>query len=259
MSEEKTVANPLVSVVIPAYNCERYIEESVRSALRQTLEDLEIIIIDDSSTDDTYEILLRLAAGDNRVRILQNEKNLGVADTRNRAFDEARGQYIAFLDGDDIWLPNKLEMQLALMEEVNCDFCCTSYSFINENGQAIGKPYLVSRAISLEKLIGENMIGCSTVLCKAEILKQYRMRSEYAHEDYALWLELLRDGYLADGINEPLMKYRVLKGSRSKNKIRSAVNRWKIYSNLLNMGFLKSCKAFLHYVISGIMKHKSLN
>jgi len=246
---------PLVSVIIPAYNCEKYIGDSVRSALNQTVTDLEVIVIDDVSSDETPAILSSLAAQDDRVHIFRNEERLGAADTRNRGFALAQGRYIALLDGDDLWLPDKLEKQLDLMKQTDCDICYTTYSLINENGQTLGKPYLVPAEVSLKHLIRENIIGCSTALCKAELLKNHPMRSDYAHEDYVLWLELLQAGYKACGVTEPLAQYRVLQESRSGNKRKAAGNRWRVYRDFLKMGLPQASLAFFSYAVQGMLKY----
>jgi len=246
---------PLVSVIIPAYNCKKYIGESVQSALTQTVSDLEVIVIDDASTDGTSDCLASLAVQDRRIRLFRNEGNLGVANTRNRGFTLSQGRYIALLDGDDLWLPDKLEKQLALMKQTDCDFSYTAYSFIDETGQAFGKPYSVLVSVSFQQLIRENIIGCSTVVCKAGLLKQYNMRPEYAHEDYVLWLELLRDGYKACGVPQPLARYRVMQSSRSGDKKRAARDRWRVYRKFLKMGFPQALLAFLSYAANGIRKY----
>jgi len=247
--------SPLVSVIVPAYNCEKYIGDSVRSALDQTLINLEVIAIDDASSDGTPDVLSSLADQDDRIRIFRNGERLDAANTRNRGFELARGRYIALLDGDDLWLPDKLEKQLALMEQSNCDFCYTAYTFINENGQIFGKPYLVPAQVSLKRLVRENVIGCSTTLCKEELLKKHPMRPDYAHEDYVLWLELLQSGYKACGVTESLVLYRVQQESRSGNKKRAAKSRWHVYRDFLKMSLPQASLAFLSYAAHGILKY----
>jgi len=251
------MSNPLVSVIIPAHNCEQFIRGSIQSALNQTVTNLEVLVIDDASTDNSYAILSQIATQDSRVLLYQNTTNMGVANTRNRGIDLAQGQYVAFLDADDLWKPQKLEKQLVLMESTGCDFCYTAYSFIDGNGVAFGKPYWVPAFVTFKQLIQENIIGCSTAICKAKLLKQYKMHPEYAHEDYVLWLELLQNGYTGCGVQETLMQYRVLKNSRSGDKKKAAVNRWRIYRNFLKMDLRAASIAFLSYAIRGIRKYYS--
>lgn len=250
------MAEPLVSVVIPAYNCERFIRQAVQSCQAQTVQELEIIIIDDASTDGTGAVLADLAGQDERIRLLRNDTNMGVAQTRNRGFTEARGTFTAFLDGDDLWLPEKLEKQLLLMRETGCALCYTGYTLIGADGRAVGRPYQVPASVTLPKLVSENVIGCSSVLCRTELLKQHPMRPEYAHEDYVLWLELLRAGQTARGVQQPLMQYRVLSGSRSVNKVRAAQNRWRIYRQFLGLPLPKAAAAFGRYAVRGFHKHR---
>lgn len=246
---------PLFSVIIPAYQCGSLIDEAVQSVLCQSEEDFEVIIIDDCSLDNTWKKIQELADQDTRIRIYQNQKNLGVANTRNRGLDLAKGTYVAFLDGDDRWRPDKLEKQRRRMEKTACDVCYTSYSFIDSDGRQIRRPYLVPESFSREEFLKENYIGCSTAVIRAESLGKIRMRSEYTHEDYVFWLELLKNGAHFYGITEPLTEYRILKDSRSSNKYKAACGRWKIYRNFLGFGLMKSFWYQVHYILRGLRKH----
>lgn len=245
----------MVSVIIPAYNCGRYLEEAVCSALAQTYEELEILVIDDCSTDDTIAIASKIANLDTRIKTIRNDHNLGVAATRNRGIKESAGEYIAFLDGDDAWQPDKLERQLSWLEETQADLCYTAYSFMDEDGLPIRHSYPVPEETSFEVLLRENVIGLSTVLIRRSAIGGVRMRGEFAHEDYVFWLELLGCGIKAVGINEPLTRYRISASSRSGNKRKAAKNRWLIYRKFLKMGRLRSGITFLQYGIRGIKKH----
>lgn len=245
----------MISVVIPAYNAEKTLVESVHTAQHQTVTDLEILLVDDCSQDGTAAVAHTLAQGDPRIRVLRNPRNLGVAASRNNAIKQAAGDYIAFLDADDLWLPDKLEQQLDLMQRAALDLCYTGYSFIDENGVQMRSPYNVPDSVDLQTMLRENVIGCSTAVFRREAIGKIRMRPEYAHEDYVFWLELLNAGCRAGGINRPLMQYRVSPQGRSGNKPKAALGRWQIYRQFLQMGRLRSAWWFTQYSFRGIRKH----
>lgn len=244
---------PLVSVIMPAYNASQYIEEAITSVLKQTYENLELIVIDDCSTDVTYELSRKFTMIDSRVKVFKNGSNSGVATTRNRGLKIAQGEYIAFLDSDDIWKTNKIEKQLRLAKNYTPCIVYSSYELFDVNGNR--KPYMVPEKTDFASMLKENVIGCSTVLISKEIAKKYSFVKDFYHEDYVYWLNVLREGYSAVGTNEIMVEYRVLEESRSGNKVRSALKRWKIYREYLHLPLIKSVSAYCSYTINGIMKH----
>lgn len=246
---------PLVSVIMPAYNAARFLEEAVRSVQNQTVADWELLLLEDCSTDETRLLAARLAAEDPRIWLLPNEKNLGVAHTRNRGLALCRGRYVAFLDSDDVWHPEKLEKQLALMEETGADLVYTAYALIGETGEKVRRDYLVPPTVTYRELLGENVIGCSTVLLKAKVLEDRQYDPNFAHEDYALWTRLLLDGCKAVGCTEVLVNWRYRENSRSFHKLQALQNRWLIYRRQLQIPILKSIAYLFLYGISGIRKY----
>jgi len=247
---------PLVSVIMPAYRAGKYIEAAVASLQAQTLTDWELLVIDDCSPDDTWQIICRLAADDSRIVPMQNAENLGAAGTRNRGLDLARGQYVALLDSDDLWHPNKLEKQLACMEEHRADLSYTGYRMIDELGKPVRGDYSVPETVTFSGLLRENVIGCSTVMMTGNVARAYRFRTDFFHEDYVLWLTMLKDGYRAAGITEPLTSWRYAQNSRSFDKWKSAKNRWKIYRHYLKLNIWESGKAFAGYALAGFKKYR---
>jgi teichuronic acid biosynthesis glycosyltransferase TuaG len=245
----------MVSIIIPVYNNEVYLVQAVESVLGQTFQDFEIIIIDDCSADDTLAVARRLAVEDSRIKVIANTENLGVVQSRNTGFAAAAGDYIAFLDSDDIWSNEKLEKQITLMERDSLDLCYTAYAFIDADGNRHGKTYHVPESASLSRMLRENVIGCSTVVLRKHLTDTVKLREGYAHEDYVMWLELLRNGVVAGGINEPLMLYRKTEQGRSFNKINAAKGRFYIYHDFLGFSMLKSALLFAFYAFNGIMKH----
>lgn len=245
---------PIVSVVIPVFNGARYIEDTILSVTNQTMHEIEVIVVDDCSHDDTVLLVHKLQKSDNRVTLLINKNNEGVASTRNKGILQAKGKYIAFLDSDDRWHSQKLEKQLELIEKKGSDLCYTSYRFIDYDGNVIGKEYLVPPVVNYSALLRENVIGCSTVLIKAEVMRGFFMDDHFAHEDYVLWLELLRAGITAAGVLEVLVDYRI--GGRSSDKLLAAKNRWLVYRKSQKLSFWKSCRFFCSYVLNAFKKYR---
>lgn len=247
---------PTVSVVMPAYNSEAFLEQAIRSVMAQTEENWELLVLDDASQDGTWAAAERLAREDGRIRLIRNEENMGVARTRNRGFELCRGAFVALLDSDDIWHPEKLERQLALLRRSGAALCYCAYEIIGETGEAVRAPYAVPERVDFEELLKENVISCSTVVLRRDIVDAYRFDPGYYHEDYVLWLQILKDGHRAVGCRETLAKWRLNPGSRSFNKLKSAHNRWKIYRDHLRMPFFKSLAAFAAYAAAGLRKYR---
>lgn len=246
---------PLVSVIMPSYNAEKYIDEAIRSVIAQTYTNWELFVIDDGSTDRTARIAQSYAEKDSRVIFRQNSHNMGTANTRNIGIRLANGEWIATLDSDDIWHPEKLEIQLKKAQETGALFLYTSYSLFCEGFR---QEYTVPEKVDYSSLLTENVIGCSTVMMHKSILEDHLFPSEVYHEDYALWLDLLRAGYNAVGCTEVLTEWRIVKNSRSFNKRKSAKNRWIIYRKMEKLPLYKSMKVFAAYAYHGFKKHKRL-
>ncbi|MBR3803058.1 MAG: glycosyltransferase family 2 protein [Clostridia bacterium] len=247
---------PLVSVVIPVYNATKYLARTLDSALRQTHKNLEIILIDDCSKDDSLKMMYDYAARDSRIKVLESEKNQGVAAVRNRGIQEATGEYIALLDSDDVWVEDKIERQIKLLKENNAQIAYSSYSFIDENDQPIMHPFIVPEETTYKQMLCCNDIGCSTAMVDATIFKKHPFNKEFYHEDYVLWMELLGIPVKAVGITDVLVNYRYSSGSRSFNKVNAAKQRWIIYRNALNMNLIKSSTAMLGYMFNAFKKYR---
>lgn len=251
-----TRKNPQVSVIMPAYNCEKFIEASVRSVMAQTVTDWELLILDDGSSDATWTIVEALAREDNRIRPVKNPQNMGVAKTRNHGIDLSKGAFIAFLDSDDIWHPDKLEKQLQRMEETGADFSYTSYAIVDAEGNRSKNDYLVPEKVTFETLLKENVLGCSTVMLRSSTLENHRFRTDFYHEDYVLWLSLLQAGFKAAGCTQVLTDWRLIIHSRSFNKIKAAKNRWHIYTDYLHLPLHKKLWVFAGYAAASLRKYR---
>lgn len=247
----------LVSVVIPAYNCEKYIKTALSSVMAQTVENIEIIVIDDCSTDNTWKVIEQLAEKDSRIRAIKNEKNLGVAETRNKAMQYSQGEFIALLDSDDYWYEGKLEKQIKLQKETGADLIYCSYAIVDEEEKKKCSNYIVPDHATLDMILKENVIGCSTVLFKSDIGKKYCFQKKYYHEDFVFWIDVLKGGAVARGVKEVLSAYRVRENSRASNKWKSTVNRYKVIRGYLRCSILKSSWMILRFALKGIVKYGS--
>lgn len=252
--EEKHI--PLVSVVMPAYNAERYIGEAIHSVQAQTVSDWELIVVNDCSTDGTAAQIKELAGNDSRIIPVFNDVNRGAAASRNLALDMCRGEYVALLDADDRWYPEKLERQLKKAKETGADIIYCSYALMDEQGEKCHRDFIVDETTDFQKMLTRSVMSCSTVLLQRDILQVHRFSETIYHEDYALWLTLLQSGCTAAGITDVLADYRMLAGSRSSNKMKNAVNRWKVYREYLHMPLVPSIRAMVGYTINGLIKYR---
>ena len=242
----------LVSVVMPAYNCAASIGDSIESVLCQDVP-LELIVVNDRSPDDLDAAMAKYLT-DERVVYVTNEKNMGAALSRNRAMEMARGKYIAFLDSDDIWLPGKLKKQVELLEKSGNVLCCTARALMTPKGVDDGRILPVAEVISYKDLLRHNCIACSSVLIRTEVAREFPMGHEDSHEDYIMWLQVLRKYGDARGINEPLLRYRLSSTGKSGSKLHSAKMTFMVY-RYMGFSLPKSLLCFASYAINGVKNY----
>mgnify|MGYP001149060417 FL=1 len=197
--------NELISIVMPVYNASAWLEETVESVQKQTYENWELIAVDDCSPDESFRMLERMAQKDARIRPIRREENGGAARTRNTGMDAARGQYLAFLDSDDLWDAKKLEKELAFLKERQAAFAFTAYEFGDENGIGNGKIVRVPQTLSYKEALSRTIIFTTTVMFDLEkIDRSLIFMPDVKSEDTATWWRILRAGYTAYGLNENL-------------------------------------------------------
>lgn len=238
---------PSVSIITPAFNASRTIAQTIRSVQCQTFKNWEMIVVDDRSTDDTYAIVEEFAASDNRIRLQQQPINGGPARARNAALKTATGRYVAFLDSDDYWLPEKLERQLAFMAARDAVLSYTLYRRFRHESESLGPLVQLPHTLAYKDLLKNTAIACLTVIVDRE-RTGYIEFPLIRHEDYALWLRLLKQGFVAYGLMEDLARYRVSSGSVSGNKLKSAAWVWSIYRNVENLSLTYASWCFANYV-----------
>ncbi len=246
---------PRCSVIIPVYNAEKYLEQCLLSAQAQTFSDIEIIAVDDCSKDSSSDIIRRIAALDPRVRLISQPSNGGAATARNTGAAAARGEYIAFLDSDDLWQTDKLEKQFALLRTLPEDaLICTAASCIDENGTSLDRCFQVPDHITYRDLLRGNDIVCSSLLLPRRLLLEHPMKKGPFHEDYVCWLDILKSGSFVYGLNEPLTLYRFTPGSLSRNKMHSAHLTWNAYKEAC-VPLVQRIFGFAGYAVHGIRRY----
>lgn len=237
-----------VSVIIPVHNAEKFLEETIRSVLNQTYNYLEIILVDDASTDKSAEICERyVKAYPSVVRYIPAKDRFaqGAAATRNRGIRSASGRFIAFLDADDLWGPEKLEKQVAFMRKNLCAFSFTSYEFAKANGAKTGKIVKVPEKITYEEALRNTTIFTSTVMFDTfRISKDELLMPNVKSEDTATWWKILRNDTVAYGLDEPLTRYRRAGHSLSSNKLRAIRRIWNLYRHVEHLNRRESFRNF---------------
>lgn len=239
----------LISIIMPAYNAEKYIEDSIKSVLNQTWSEWELIVINDCSTDNTKTIIDDYSVLDSRIFMLSNPTNQGVAYSRNRGVQASHGDWIAFLDSDDLWIPEKLTLQVELLLHQHASFTFTGSAFIDEYGNKRSFILQVPAQINYKELLKQNLISCSSVLISKSLLLSHPMKSGNVHEDFVTWLSILRDmNICAYGLNIPALVYRIHSNSKSAQKRKAAKMNWNVYRQIgLKIGpccYYQLCYAF---------------
>lgn len=238
-----------VSVITPVYNVEKYIETTLESVFTQTYKDIEIVLVDDCSKDKSAELIAKYKKTHPEIVYFLQPKNMGAGAARNKALELASGQYVAFLDSDDLWLPEKTERQIDLMKEKNSPFSYAAIEMMDEDGKIFKGKRNLKEVCDYKYLLHNTIIATSSVIVDRIMLGDFRMPLRRGGQDYATWLSLLREGAVACGINEALVRYRVSSNSLSSNKFKSIKQVWEIQTqdehiNKVSAAFHVGCFAF---------------
>lgn len=251
------ISEELVSIIVPVYHVEKYIVETMDCVRGQTYPDWELLLVEDCGGDKCAQIIGQYAerTGDTRIRLIHQPSNMGAARARNRGLAEARGRYIAYLDADDLWMPEKLERELAFMKEKKAAFVFTGYEFANEQGMGTGKVVRVPETMNYKEALKNTTIFTTTVMFDTEkidkaLLEMPIMKSE----DTALWWKVLRNGYTAYGLDENLAKYRRAGRSLSSNKLEAIRRIWNLYRRAEGMSILNSAYHFCFWAVRAVKR-----
>lgn len=242
----------LVSVIMPVYNGANYIKNAIDSALMQQVS-LEVLVVDDQSTDNLCQVMEQYAE-DERVLWIRNAENMGVARSRNYGVKRARGEYIAFLDADDWWAEDKLKLQISKMKQAQAVMSTTGRELMRPDGSPAGRRISVKERITYKELLKHNSISTSSVVVRRDVMLEYPMEHDDSHEDYITWLKIVRTYGWILGIDEPMLKYRLSEGSKSRNKWKSAAMTFKVY-RYLGLNVFQSVACFFSYAVHGIRKY----
>ncbi|HEO98691.1 MAG: glycosyltransferase family 2 protein [Campylobacterales bacterium] len=245
-----------VTIVTPSYNSEKFIAQTIESVLNQTYREWEMIIVDDKSTDNTVELIEPYAQKDKRIKYIVLEENSGPAVARNRAIEEAQGRYIAFLDADDLWMPQKLEKQITFMQRENIALSYTGYYRFEQSTDQIKDEITVPLKVDYHELLKQNIIGCLTAVYDTKIVGKVTMPLIRKRQDFGLWLKILKEVPYAYAINEPLAYYRIHNDSISSNKIISSQYNWKLYREVEKLPWYKALYYFAWYTYRSLLKYK---
>lgn len=234
-----------VSVIMPVHNAGEYIEEAIQSVLVQTYSNWELLIVDDRSTDNSVEIIMKYVALDSRIRMFANSKSSGMPGApRNKGVEEATGRFIAFLDSDDVWLPEKLEQQIPLFENPDTAIVFSNYEKMSDKGDRNSRFFIAPKVATYKRMLKGNVIGNLTgIYDTAKVGKIFFLNVH--HEDYVLWLYILKKGFVARNTNTVVALYRVRTESVSSRKLSVLPWQWNIYINIEKTGY---CRAVFYYI-----------
>jgi len=246
----------MVSVITPAYNSSRYISKTIESVQAQTFREWEMIIVDDCSTDNTCEIVEQYAHADPRIVLIRQEKNAGAGAARTRAMRASVGRFIAYLDADDIWKPEKLEKQVQFMLDNDCGFSCTSYEVIDDDGKALGKEVHMLPCVDYVGFLTNNLLQTVGIMVDTDkvdkdllVMPDIRRR-----QDAATWLQILKAGHKCYGVDVILAEYRRAQNSLSSNKLKAVKGIWKLYREIEHLPLPFSCYCFVRYAVLAVWK-----
>lgn len=247
---------PLVSIITPTFNCEQYLPQTIESVLLQSYCNWELIIVDDCSTDRTLEVAYNWRDKDIRIQVFSLDSNLGSGPARNFAIERAKGEFIAFLDGDDIWHKEKLHLQVNFMLENDIIFSHSSYGYISGRGKIISKIFEVSKVpVSYQDLLKRTEISCLTAIYNAHRIGKFYMPSIRRKQDYALWLEILKHGYQSYPFPEVLAWYRQTPNSSTSNKFKLIIKHFTFLRNHEGLNVFKSLKYTTYWMINGFIRY----
>lgn len=244
----------LVSIITPSYNSSKYISQTIASVLSQTYQNWEMIIVDDASPDNSNHIIEEYCKKDNRIKLIKLETNSGPAVARNLAIQEAKGRYIAFLDADDLWLPQKLEKQVAFMQEKDCALSYTAYETMDAKGNKLEKIIVPPLHLRYSDMLKSNYIGCLTAMYDTHKLGKVYMPLLKKRQDYGLWLKILKQTDYAYGIAEPLARYRIRLESVSRDKVNLIKYNYLLFRKHEGFSVIKSAYYLVWNILIKVLK-----
>ena len=245
--------NPLVSIIIPTFNSEKFIAETIQSIQAQTFTYLELIIVDDGSSDKTISIISKITQSDKRIQFFQLEKNSGAGIARNLALNKSKGRYIAFLDSDDLWKPTKLEKQIKFMTKNDLPFTFSFYDCIDEEGKLLNKRVEAPRNLSYKQLFYCNYVGNLTGIYDVDYFGKIPISQIRKRQDWILWLTILKKIKTAQPTPESLAFYRVRQNSISASKLDLLKHNFAIYRTFHEFNLLVSLVFMIGFLFTQLI------
>ncbi len=246
----------LVSIITPTYNCAEFIGETIDSVQSQTYISWEMIIVDDCSTDNTKEIVEKYSKNDKRIKYYCMISQSGAAKARTRAMQLAQGEYIAFLDSDDLWISDKLEKQLTFMKQHDVAFTCTAYEQIDEEGKLLNRIVKTVPKVNYNRVLLDCPIGNSTVMYSVKKMGKFEVPNIRKRNDDALWLQMLKKEEYIYGMRNVLMRYRIRQNSISSNKLKLIKYHWILYRDIEHLSILRSIFHIAYWCVIKILRIK---
>jgi teichuronic acid biosynthesis glycosyltransferase TuaG len=251
--QDKNISEDLVSIIMPTYNCGGFIGVTLDSVITQTYQNWELIVVDDCSIDNTEEVVKSYMLKEPRIQYYKLDENSGAAIARNKAVELAAGKYVAFLDSDDLWFPEKLSKQISFMKRNNYTFSCTSYTKIDESGNYLNRIIKANVKSDYDGILKRNP-GNSTVIYNAMVLGKFKIPNIKKRNDYVMWLQVIKKAKYLYGIEEPLGSHRIRTGSLSRKKANLVSYHWKVYREIEELSIFKSSYLIIYWVIVTVFK-----
>ncbi|RED24941.1 glycosyltransferase involved in cell wall biosynthesis [Flavobacterium cutihirudinis] len=245
--------NDLVSILIPTYNTEKFIRATLQSVQNQTYSNWEMILVDDASKDQTVAIIEEFAQNDNRIKLFKLKKNSGNGFARNIALEKASGKYIAYLDADDLWFPEKLEKQIRFLKTKNLPFTFSFYDCIDEDGNDLNRRVESPNPLTYNQLFFCNYVGNLTAIYDAEFFGKIKLESSQKRQDWRLWLTILKQIKTAEAIPESLAFYRIRKDSISSSKFKLIKHNFGVYREFHGYNFVFSVLLMMRFLFTQLI------
>jgi teichuronic acid biosynthesis glycosyltransferase TuaG len=247
----------LVSIVTPTYNSEQFIAETILSVQNQSYTHWELLIVDDGSQDKTADLVKELQKNDSRIKFFQLEKNSGPAVARNTGIEQAQGQYLTFIDADDIWFPDFMANSIQTIQKTGIPFVFSSYRRADENLNFVYSDFIVPQSVTYSDILKSNSISCLTAFLDIQKLGKKYMPLIRKRQDMGLWLRYLKAVPFAYGIQQPQAIYRIRKNSLSRKKTDLIKYQWQFYREVENLSVFQSLYYLMHWAYRGFLKYRN--
>jgi teichuronic acid biosynthesis glycosyltransferase TuaG len=247
----------LVSIITPTYNSEKFITETIQSVQNQTYKNWEMLIVDDCSSDKTVAIIQQFMEDDHRIHLIRLNKNSGASKARNKAINEVKGDFMTFLDADDIWFPDFIENSIATIQETGIPFVFSSYRRSNEKLEFVYSDFIVPQKVTYTDILKTNSISCLTAFIDVKKLGVKLMPDIRKRQDMGLWLKYLKEIPFAYGIQEPKAIYRIRENSLSRDKKKLLKYQWQFYRDVEKLSIFESMYYMVQWMVRGFLKYRN--